>query len=1634
MKSILLSFLMTFLWISIAFAQPANDSIVNAIDVSSIINSCSSDAAYTTVNATSDTTLGSCSNGSGYNVWFKFEATAATMSVLVDIGGSKGTMLRTNASIFEANGVNEVACNRYVNNGDNVYVEATNLTVGDTFYISVDNNYSGYRGTFTLCLNTSLTNDYLEGATDVSSFIGSCSSDAAYTTIGATMDQSDGSCSNGSGYNRWFKFQATSPFMNVKVDIGGAQGTMLRTNVTMWKASDTTEVVCNRYVSNNDDVEIAATTLIVGDWYFISVDNNYSGYRGTFTLCIDTSVSYDYLEGAIDVSSFIGSCSLDAAYTTVGATMDQSDGSCSDGSGYNRWFKFQATSPFMNIKVDIGGTKGTMLRTNVTMWKASDTSEVVCNRYVSNGDDVEIASTTLNTGDWYFISVDNNYSGYRGTFTLCLDTSVSYDYLEGALDVSSYIGSCSPNAAFTTVGATMDQSDGSCSDGSGYNRWFKFQATSPFMNIKVDIGGTKGTMLRTNVTMWKASDTSEVVCNRYVNNNDDVEIASTTLNTGDWYFVSVDNNYSGYRGTFTLCLDTTVSYDYYEGAKDITAYLGSCTPDAAYTTVGATMDKFPGSCSNGSGYNRWFKFQAVSPELNLKVDIGGSKGTMLRTNATIWQANGTTQVACNRYVNNNDDVEIDVTSLVSGDWYYISIDNNYSGYRGTFTLCLDTTPSYDYYEGAIELTDLNNYCSPDASYTTIGATMDKFQGSCNNGSGYNRWFKFTAIDSSVTYTIKRGGAFGTILRINTALWEGDGTTQVACDRYAANTDDVSITYPNLTPGNVYYISVDNNYSGYRGTFTICIDNVGTEYYAIASGDWNVASTWSLTSGGSTAPTAPGTGDIVYIDGYNVTVSANDTCAEVNITTTSGPSILDIDGVSLSVMGQVNLTNSGSTNLGVISLLTGSNLNINDNLNITRSGGSGILSVTVVNSSLSINSDLNFTTSGGTSSSNGLLLSGGTMVVNGDINITHTSGVATDINLNTTSNAVCYGNFNMSATADDKINLTLNTIAEFTFYKGITQGSPEYGNITSNGNSTIKLLAIQPNTNIPTNSSVGTTDQVTYSNLVLSSPNPVTSTFAENLTVNKDLFILGSNYGIEINGKVLLVKGNLINNGTVSLTNNGALVQTNSSNGNTGTGTYNVDRLGGKTGLLQYNIWSSPVMNQNIGTAGTAGAFTGSNACDIFTYETPTSAWLHDYTAGSTAVCAGNSVTFSAAAVIPGADGLMDSGRGYFVTGDGSSTTRTFTGTVHNGDLSYSLVSGTDDANLMGNPYPSALDLDWLWKYNADTTSSISGGIYFWDDPVGVIYDEDDDYATYNAIGFVASTNTGSNGPSPDPYIASCQGFWVYATGTGNLDFKNAMRDSTVDNSQFFKAESKENEVHKAWFTSTTPSGISNTILIGYNSESTDGKDASYDAPKLSGNDHIKFASMIDTEEFIIQGISAIAIGDSKVIPLVLFTDETGNHTFSEIRRENLSTAIVIYIRDLETGTTHNLASGNYEVALAGNITYTNRFELVFVNTATKSDDATTSNGKDDIATGINDVNQNNFTLIPSSNGYTLMNDNGIHGDIQVVDVTGKIVWVKNNNNGNNQINIDLNNVVSGIYFIQLSNNGERMYSNKVVKN
>ena len=87
----------------------------------------------------------------------------------------------------------------------------------------------------------------------------------------------------------------------------------------------------------------------------------------------------------------------------------------------------------IHIVVDIGGTKGSQSRTQLALWESDGVTELTSDIYfpVFTDVDVDVGYIGLTVGATYYISVDGFNNSSPGTFTLCLQDAVDYDFLRG---------------------------------------------------------------------------------------------------------------------------------------------------------------------------------------------------------------------------------------------------------------------------------------------------------------------------------------------------------------------------------------------------------------------------------------------------------------------------------------------------------------------------------------------------------------------------------------------------------------------------------------------------------------------------------------------------------------------------------------------------------------------------------------------------------------------------------------------------------------------------------------------------------------------------------------------------------------------------------------------------------------------------------------------------------------------------------------------------------------------------------------------------------------------------------------------------------------------------------------------------
>jgi len=421
-----------------------------------------------------------------------------------------------------------------------------------------------------------------------------------------------------------------------------------------------------------------------------------------------------------------------------------------------------------------------------------------------------------------------------------------------------------------------------------------------------------------------------------------------------------------------------------------------------------------------------------------------------------------------------------------------------------------------------------------------------------------------------------------------------------------------------------------------------------------------------------------------------------------------------------------------------------------------------------------------------------------------------------------------------------------------------------------------------------------------------------------ITTGKSLLVTANHY-VEIHNR-------LINYGTVTVENDGNLIQRNDTSVNVG----NIKvKRNANLKRLDYNYWGSSVAGQNLKafSPGTLSSrfYTYNEADDFFYVISPT---------------ANN--------FIPG--------KGYAIRAPNDfATTNTvfngeFFGAPNNGVISVNVTKSANGYNLVSNPYASNINFANFYAANSSIINNIA---YYWTnvnpnpEMQGANYPNGgflNNYAIYNASGGVPATGPAQNGTvTPNQYIKVGQGFIIQAKNNGTVVFNNSMRTNNTT-AKFFNKMSKnakEETNDRFWLQLTTPLQVANKILIAYKKEATNDFEIDYDAPHLIiGAD--SFYSILGEHKLAIQG-RKYPLTMSEVIPLGASFYAPGNYTISLAEKEGIfANGQAIFIKDKTNNSLVNLQTEEYTFAVqtAGEIE--DRFELVFMDKAQNSGNTDTA--------------------------------------------------------------------------------------------
>lgn len=420
------------------------------------------------------------------------------------------------------------------------------------------------------------------------------------------------------------------------------------------------------------------------------------------------------------------------------------------------------------------------------------------------------------------------------------------------------------------------------------------------------------------------------------------------------------------------------------------------------------------------------------------------------------------------------------------------------------------------------------------------------------------------------------------------------------------------------------------------------------------------------------------------------------------------------------------------------------------------------------------------------------------------------------------------------------------------------------------------------------------------------------------------------------GNTLKVTDKVTNNsGTITFENSASLVQINNV-ANSGNIIYKRNYTGGE---MDYTYWSSPVASQNLlalSPATKLDKFFSFNGTD-WVQETPSTTAMTD---GKGYIIRG----------VPPPSGLP--------VGFG---TLTFNGVPNNGAKSIAVV-GSVSSNLLGNPYPSAIDAD---KFILANSTVIDGTLYFWthntpiaigtpDPGTGVYAYSGNDYATYTLSGGVGTSGNfndiNGNGildsgeevvsNRPTGKIAAGQSFFTTSTTAGGtVNFTNAMRvdglGNPLNNSNFYKTKNPRAktdatiEKHRVWLNLTNEQGAFKQTLVGYITGATNTWDKLYDGESFDGNDFLDFYSINEDKNLTIQG-RALPFDENDEVSLGYRIAVAGTFTIKIDETDGILSNKEVFLEDKLTNKTVNLKEGKYTFNTAAG-TFDDRFVLRYAS-------------------------------------------------------------------------------------------------------
>lgn len=361
----------------------------------------------------------------------------------------------------------------------------------------------------------------------------------------------------------------------------------------------------------------------------------------------------------------------------------------------------------------------------------------------------------------------------------------------------------------------------------------------------------------------------------------------------------------------------------------------------------------------------------------------------------------------------------------------------------------------------------------------------------------------------------------------------------------------------------------------------------------------------------------------------------------------------------------------------------------------------------------------------------------------------------------------------------------------------------------------------------------------------------------------------------------------------------------------------------------------------------------------------------------------------------------------------------YTGTGYSGNNNVLITNLDDNYNLIGNPYPSAIN---ALKFISDNASVIRGNVQLWKHGSSPAANNGTTYTNpfygtytynYSASDYVTINNSGTSIPGFSENIKAGQAFFVEMldgpTDTQDISFNNAQRrDGTgipYANDAFYRSSNQQEntsenlERHRIWLDIKDVNDISETALVGYIEGATMEDDSSYDAFATALN--MGIYSLIDNQSYIIQGRS-LPFDDNDQISIGFNVPAAGNYSIGINTADGLFLGSQdIYLKDELLNIYHDLKVNPYSFTATVGV-HNDRFKLVYRNT---------------VLSNIT-FDKNEIQIAKNRNSLEIVSGNEIMENVKVYDIRGRLLAERNKIN-NNAISIDMNNVEDQVLIINI---------------